>query len=198
MAFLSFDKRIKSAPGSGDSCTAAQSNNYWQKVSPERILTDHGWTCNGWWKKSEWCAKCRCSNKPLSNFDLRSFFHNFDSRSLFHRIRSIPDFRDFELLDQFLGGKQREAEKSLGAVPISFCLLVNVLTEQNTIHTISKDFWQRKCQNIRQKLLVSDTVGRKRTLMYLQKDLGLSGPPLTFPPKSPLLKRFRLQEYCQD
>ena len=92
---------------------------------------------------------------------MRSFFHNFDSRSFFHRIRSIPDFRDFELLDQFFRGKQREAEKSLGAVPISFCLLVNVLTEQNTIHTISKDFWQRKCQNIRQKLLASDTLAER-------------------------------------
>ena len=31
-------------------------------------------------------------------------------------------------------------------------------------------------------------------IKYLQKDLGLSGPPLTFPPKSPLLKRLWLEQ----
>ena len=29
---------------------------------------------------------------------------------------------------------------------------------------------------------------------YLQKDRGLSGPPLTLPPKSPLLQRFWLEQ----
>ena len=43
-----------------------------------------------------------------------------------------------------------EAEDSLVLFHFPFLSSDKILMQQNMIHTISKDFWQWKCQNIRQ------------------------------------------------
>ena len=70
-------------------------------------------------------------------------------------------FRDVGLLDQILLVKQKEDQKKPCCCFIFLLSSGKILMQQNMIHTISKDFWQRKCQNIRQKLMASDTLASR-------------------------------------
>ena len=128
-------------------------------------------------KKSECCAECWCTNKPLSRSVLiRGHFSIGLWNALFSGIRGC----------RTLGSNF--TRKTEGGPEIAFLLFVvfllssgKILMQQNMIHTISKDFWQWKCQNIRQKLMALDTSAGSRYGYYRVTKRGLNKVPAEGP-----------------
>ena len=73
-----------------------------------------------------------------------------------------------------------EAGDSLVLFHFPFLSSDKILMQQNMIHTISKDFWQWKCQNIRQQPLVSDILAARYRQYPVTKLLVPAEGPRTF------------------
>ena len=90
-------------------------------------------------------------------------------------------YRDVGLLDQILLAKQKEDQKKPCCCFLFLLSSGKILMQQNMIHTISKDFWQWKCQNIRQKLMALDTLAGSRYGLYRDTKRGLYKVPAEGP-----------------